>query len=276
MLRRNHRLARSCPGAIPALVPSGRAGRTWDAPLRFRRAYHEQGDPPPPDGADVPDRMLPANFDPDELLGYTQSYAGQVTMLDTCLGAMFEFLDGLPAAEETLLTLISARGFPLGEHRRVGPCDDALFGELVHVPWMVRLPGTRSLPDGSGHHETPPHCNGGALGIAKNLSELTPAATRSPALVEPADLWATLLDWWGVDPMPHSPTAASVMPILRGQSAALHDRLCIVGNGPDRALRTPAWYLRAREETGRRRSGTPCLTSPLLGENAPTCQARSA
>ena len=118
----------------------GGLGTTWDAPLRFRRAYQEQGDPPPPAVADVPDRILPANYDPDELLGYTQSYAGQVTMLDTCLGAMFEFLDGLPTGEETLLTLISARGFPLGEHRRVGPCDDALFGELVHVPWMVRLP----------------------------------------------------------------------------------------------------------------------------------------
>ena len=124
----------------------GGLGTTWDAPLRFRRAYREQGDPPPPAAADVPDRMLPADYDPDELLGYTQSYAGQVTMLDTCLGAMFEFLDGLPVGEETLLTLISARGFPLGEHRRVGPCDDALFGELVHVPWMVRLPDSVPRP----------------------------------------------------------------------------------------------------------------------------------
>ena len=63
--------------------------------------------------------------------------------------------------------LCSARGFPLGEHGRVGPCDGALFGELVQVPWMMRF------PDAAG------------------------AAVRSPALVEPADLWATLLDWWG-------------------------------------------------------------------------------
>ena len=204
----------------------GGLGTTWDAPLRFRRAYREQGDPPPPAVADVPDRILPANYDPDELLGYTQSYAGQVTMLDTCLGAMFEFLDGLPVGEETLLALISARGFPLGEHRRVGPCDDALFGELVHVPWMVRLPN--SLP----HHDE-------KCGLT---------AVRSQALVEPADLWATLLDWWGVDHRPHSPTAASVMPIVRGGSDALHDRLCVLGSGQQRAIRTPAWYLRATAE----------------------------
>ena len=45
-----------------------------------------------------------------------------------------------PGSDETLLTLTSSRGFPLGEHGRVGPCDGALFGELVHVPWMIRLP----------------------------------------------------------------------------------------------------------------------------------------
>ena len=28
----------------------------------------------------------------------------------------------------------SPRGFPLGEHRRIGECDQALYGELLHVP----------------------------------------------------------------------------------------------------------------------------------------------
>ncbi len=199
----------------------GGLGTTWDAPLKFREAYCEQGDPQPPDSADVPDRMLPADHDPDELLGIVQSYAGQVTLLDTCLGAMLEFLEGLPAgrfAKKTLLALCSARGFPLGEHRRVGPCDDALFGELVHVPWMMYF------PDAAG------------------------AAARHRALVEPADLWATLLDWWGVDAAPPSPTAGSVMPIVRQEAEMLRDRLCITGSGAERAIRTPAWYLRASDE----------------------------
>jgi len=189
-------------------------GTTWDAPLRFRQAYWEEGDPPPPTLADVPERLLPEDHDPDELLGITQSYAGQVTMLDACLGAMLEFVDGRAAGQETLLTLVSARGFPLGEHRRVGPCDDALFGELVHVPWMLRF------PDAAG------------------------AAVRSPALVEPADLWATLLDWWRVEGVPAAPTARSVMPIVRQECDALRDRLCVVA-GAQRAIHTPAWYLRS-------------------------------
>jgi arylsulfatase A-like enzyme len=199
----------------------GGLGTTWDAPLKFRHAYRDEGDPPPPEAADVPERMLPANHDPDELLGIAQSYAGQVTMFDTCMGAMLDFLDGLPTGQESLLTLQAARGFPLGEHLRVGPCDDALYGELVHVPLLMRLPDAAA------------------------------AAVRSPALVEPADLWATLLDWWNVGGAPQSPTGRSLLPIVRQQSDALRDRLCIAGNGHERAIRTPAWHLRAGGEETR-------------------------
>ena len=204
-------------------------GTTWDAPPGFRQAYRDQGDPPPPPGADVPERILPADYDPDELLGVTQAYSGQVTLLDTCLGALGDFLDGLSGSDETLLTLTSARGFPLGEHGRVGPCDGALFGELVHVPWMIRL------PDAAG------------------------AALRSRHLVGPADLWATLLDWWSVGGSPLlsgegsgvraiSSPADSLLRLAGGQCRAGRDRLCIAGAEGQRAIRTPAWYLRAALE----------------------------
>jgi arylsulfatase A-like enzyme len=126
---------------------------------------------------------------------------------------MLEFLEGLPAGRETLLTLTSSRGFPLGEHRRVGPCDEALYGELVQIPWMMQFPSS---------DET--------IG-------------RSQALVEPADLWATLLDAWGIEGAPASPTAASLLPIVRRQAESLHDRLCILGPNGRRAIRTPAWHL---------------------------------
>ncbi|MEN6407712.1 MAG: sulfatase-like hydrolase/transferase [Thermoguttaceae bacterium] len=191
----------------------GSLGTTWDAPLTYRRAYVEPGDPAPPNDADVPDRMLPANHDPDERLGVAQAYAGQVTLLDTCLGAMLECIDGLPSAQQTLLSLTSARGFPLGEHLRVGPCDHALYGELVQVPWLLRLPDQRGR------------------------------SMRSQSLVEPADLWATLLDYWGVEP-PTSPTAASVLPIADGRRDATRDRLCMVNDAGQRAICTPAWHLR--------------------------------
>ncbi|HUT12673.1 MAG TPA: sulfatase-like hydrolase/transferase [Thermoguttaceae bacterium] len=190
-------------------------GTTWDAPLEFRRAYWEEGDPPPPESAHVPEGMLAEDHDPDRLLGVAQSYAGQVSLLDTCLGALTEFCDDDPLGRQTVLALTSSRGFPLGEHRRVGPCDEALYGELVQVPLMLRF------PDGLGE------------------------AGRSGALVEPADLWATLLECCGVGDLPPSPTAASLMPIVRRQGPRPRDRLCVVGEGTERAIRTPAWHLRA-------------------------------
>jgi hypothetical protein len=196
----------------------GGLGTTWDAPPEFRRAYWDDGDPEPLTWAEVPDRTLPRDCDPDEVLGVCQAYAGQVSLLDTCLGAMVEFLDSSPMGPETLLAVTSARGFPLGEHGRIGPCDEALYGELLHVPLLLRFPDR--------------------LG----------AADRSQALVEPSDLWATLLDWWGVAQRPETPTAASLMPIVQGQCGMLRDRLCAAGQGIQRGVRTPAWYLRRTAE----------------------------
>ncbi|MBN2476234.1 MAG: sulfatase-like hydrolase/transferase [Pirellulales bacterium] len=187
---------------------------TWDAPQEFRHAYWEQGDPTPPDSAEVPDRTLPKDHDPDELLGVCQAYCGQVSLLDACFGALHEAVVDSRFGRETLLALTSARGFPLGEHGRIGLCDEALYGEMTHVPLILQLPD--------------PEVAGG----------------RSQALVEPADLWATLLDCCGVAQRPPSPTGFSLIPVVRQEAAAVRDRLCIVGEGPDRAIRTPAWYLR--------------------------------
>jgi arylsulfatase A-like enzyme len=189
-------------------------GTAWDAPPEYRQAYRESGDPEPPGSADVPDLMLQDDDDPDHLLGISQAYAGQVSLLDECLGALLEFVEGSPCGPETLQVLTAGRGFPLGEHGRVGPCDEALYGELVHVPLILRF------PDGLG------------------------AAARSQALVEPGDLWATLLDWWRIPGRPQVPSAVSLMPIIHEETEVHRDRLCIAGAQGERAIRTPAWYLR--------------------------------
>ena len=192
---------RSARGPFLLWCHLGGLGTTWDAPPRSARPIATRAIRRRPRGPTCPSDSFPPIIDPDELLGITQAYSGQVTLLDTCLGALGDFLDALPGSDETLLTLASARGFPLGEHRRVGPCDGPLFGELVHVPWMIRL------PDAAG------------------------AALRSRRLVEPADLWATLLDWWGVarppppalgrgpDVKASRPPAESLLPLVGGQPA---------------------------------------------------------
>lgn len=188
-------------------------GGPWDAPLEFRRQYAAEGDPEPPTTADVPCLVLKHEDDPDRLLGLSQCYAGQVSLADVCMAALLEWLDTTPLGARTLLLLTSARGFPLGEHGRVGAPDNALYGELVHVPLLMRFPDRL----GSGF--------------------------RTQALVQPVDLWATLADWWSLGNLPGPAPAKSLLPLVRGEVESLRDRLCLVGEA-QRAIRVPAWYLR--------------------------------
>src|SRR6266404_2566550 len=67
---------------------TGSLGRTWDAPLEFREQYADEDDPRPPRTASVPSRILARDYDPDELLGIVHSYAGQVSLLDMCVGSL--------------------------------------------------------------------------------------------------------------------------------------------------------------------------------------------
>jgi arylsulfatase A-like enzyme len=187
----------------------GMAG-PWDAPLALRQQFADEDDPEPPDFLDPPERVLPSDFDPDEQLGLVQAYDGQVSLLDACLGILLDALDESPLANETLLTVTSPRGYPLGEHRHVG--GEALYGELLHVPLLVRLPGERG-------------------------------AVRSRSIVQPSDLHATLVEWLGLTAS-HSPRLArSLLPLAAGEALAKRE-IAVATSGNERAIRTPAWLLR--------------------------------
>lgn len=197
----------------------------WDAPLQLRNALIEEDDPPPPQDARVPQRALGDDPDPDEIHGAACAYAGQVMLLDTCLAALLGQMREQSLSETTLFVLVGLRGFPLGEHRQLGDVDGALYEELVHVPWLVRLPDGR-----------------GAMG-------------RSGALVQPADLYATLCDWMqgcgkncGSDEIGDTDKGScggmSLLPIASGQQVSGRDYVTMRGPGSQRAVRTPAWYLR--------------------------------
>jgi hypothetical protein len=73
------------------------------------------------------------------------------------------------------------------------------------------------------------------------------ATARSQALVEPADLWATLLGWWQLPIDPPPPTAYDLTPVVREEVLAVRDRICLVHPAGQQAIRTPAWYLRTTE-----------------------------
>jgi membrane-anchored protein YejM (alkaline phosphatase superfamily) len=191
-------------------------GRRWDAPSEYGARYADEDDPTPTDSAAIPDRMLPESFDPDEVTAVTHAYAGQVTLLDELLGPFIEAIDAAHNPDETVIALVSPRGIALGEHHRLGPCDDALYSDVVHVPCMIRVPAAMKL------------------------------AGRSQAIVQSADVPATLLELCGLDADWKSPLAGygrSLLPLARNEQPDGFDRACAVG-AADKTIVVPNWSLR--------------------------------
>ena len=204
-------MRREVPFFIGAIF--GRWVRPGTPPSDLRWIDWDEDDPEPPQTVAVPNKVLADRYDPDELLGYGQVYAAQVCVLDACLEVLLDWLRTSPLGRETLLVVTSSRGFPMGEHLRVGASDGALFGELTQIPLMLRFPD--------------------ALG----------AADRSPALVQPSDLAPTLAAWHDIADL-EARGGQSLVPLIRGEADAIRECIGIANETQDRALVTPAWYLR--------------------------------
>lgn len=186
----------------------------WDAPYELRARYAEPDEPSPPRTVCVPRLTLAPDSDPDLILGFSQAYAGQVALLDACLGAFTEAIRAAPWAERTLVVLTSLRGMPLGEHGLLGPFDTPLACELVHLPLLLRF------PDGAGF------------------------LARSHALVQPPDLAATLRAWW--DLHASSGWGQSLLRLAADEGEPIRDRAFLHDGQSEWAVRTAHWYLRRR------------------------------
>ncbi len=196
----------------------------WDAPERYRDRYVDPEDPPPPCGARVPGFAVDANTDPDLVVGIRQVFAGQVTLLDSQLGRLFDAVrEGKAAAGGPWAVLVvGVRGLPLGLHGWAGVAGrDLPYGELVHVPAI--------FADAAGRM----------------------AAQRYGGLVVPADLGCTLADLvsLGTASLPQ-PTAVDALAPWRGVSlvglfehwsAPRRDRVIVVGTDGG-AIVTPEWH----------------------------------
>jgi hypothetical protein len=191
-------------------------GVAWDAPDEFREGYIDPEDPPPPEGAEVPDLVVTADTDPDLVVGLRHVFAAQLTLLDRRLAPLL-------AAADAGWTIVVAgvRGMPLGLHGRVGGGPVAPYGELVRLPAIV--------VDGGGRM----------------------AAQRFGGLATPADLGATLGELAAVDAPMHPPTGIGASGSAVGRSLArLFEDWSAVGRErvvtvtPEGvAVRTPAWQL---------------------------------
>lgn len=226
---------RATPDAAPFFlwVHARGLGGPWDAPPEYRNRYAEEDDPTPPEFTAVRHEELPDDADLDRRFGIAQAYAGQVTLLDACLGGLLEHLDEAGLAQDTAVVLLAPRGIALGEHGAVGMFDERLHGELVQTPAVVRL------PEGRGR------------------------LRRSQALVQSSDWYFTLAELCetangsstnaatDVDAA-RSPLPRSVLPLIDDPTTVWRDRALVVGpiskyGAPtELGIRTPAWYLRCR------------------------------
>lgn len=187
-------------------------GVAWDAPTARREAYADPEDPPPPAGAAVPSFFVTAETDPDAVMGWRQAFAGQLTLLDRCLGGLVERVRGLGSA--WTIAVIGLRGMPLGLHGEVGcpggtSASGRPYGEWVHLPAIIVDPEGRM------------------------------AAQRYGDLVAPIDVGATLLEVLGA-PVPDG--CHSLGGLFVEWRHDPRDRV-IVDCGEAVAVATPGWHL---------------------------------
>ncbi len=212
----------AAPGRAPQFVWVHARGLygPWDAPLELQEALLDEGDPPPVATVAPPDLTIADSDDPDTAFRYGVAYAAQVMVFDACWEALREAVARGGESGDWLVMLLGVRGFPLGEHRRVGGVDRRLYTEQLHVPWLVRF------PDGMGR------------------------LARSDRLVSPLDLLPTLMDWIGGDANKNGARCdgRSVLPLVRSARAPWRDALLSGSNNSDtRAIRTPGWSMRYDE-----------------------------
>lgn len=150
---------------------------------------------------------------PAEIRHVRGLYAGEVASVDHWLGGLFAALRDLGFYDDAAIVLLADHGHPLADHGKFLKGPDRMHGELLKVPFMVRLPG--------GVH-----------------------ARRTSAIVQFHDLLPTLLELAGLggnEPALHGRSFARV---LRGESDR-HRDAAISGfhQAGDRCIRDERWSL---------------------------------
>jgi hypothetical protein len=204
-------LEKLTPGTLLWVHARGMDG-AWDAPLELRERFRDEEDPPPYPLVQPPRWELATDHDPDELLSVMHAFAGQVSLVDAWIGILLDALVEHPQRDNTLFMITSPRGYPLGEHRWVGPGGE-LYGEELRTPLLIRHP----------NHAV--------------------AASRLQTLIQPADIFATLADWFGLETTDPRSEASSLLQLADDER--VWNRECAFSLGETgRAVTTPAWFFR--------------------------------
>lgn len=164
---------------------------------------HEPWDPCPPydtmydpdyEGLEIIDPVPgeTAYLTERELQHILALYAGEITIVDKWVGAFLDAARELGFFDNSLIIFTTDHGEPFGEHGIIRKCRPWCHEELVHIPWLLRL------PDGTGHGQ------------------------RISALIETCDMAPTILDFLHID-VPEHMHGQSLLPLIRGQIDGLRE-----------------------------------------------------
>jgi arylsulfatase A-like enzyme len=129
---------------------------------------------------------------PEELRHVRALYAGEVTLVDTWVGRLFETIEHLGLYEDTAVFFLSDHGHYVGDHGRVGKSGSGpdgpwpFYQEINHIVMIGRAPG-------------------GVQGA------------RTHALVQPVDVMPTVLELCGFD-VPQGLHGRSFAPAFCGEA----------------------------------------------------------
>jgi len=119
-------------------------------------------------------------------------YGGKLTMIDAWLGRVLDSIDRNGLWDDTAVFLCTDHGHYLGEKDIWGKPQSPIFNPLGHIPLMVAWPGV--------------------------------AAGATDALTTSVDIFATLVDLFGVAPK-HRTHGASFLPVITGDKRHVRDYL---------------------------------------------------
>lgn len=186
----------------------------WDAPHELRQLLLDEDDPPAPTFVPPPTALRVE--DQDELLLVRAAYMAQIAVLDQCIGALLESLEELVSHSSALTAIVGCRGLALGEHGHVGADIHSLYSELLHVPCLLRCPGSQQTP-------------------------------RSAHLVQPRDMNYTLASWFGLASFQSGMTAnrdVDLLTLAMPSLARQRESLVATGDSGERCVITGQWMLR--------------------------------
>ena len=166
----------------------------WDPHEPFDCPWHDYARYADPDYAGdqitYPQYGRPTYMTPEEHQNVRDLYAGQATLVDRWVGRFLDLAERLGLFDDTMIIWTTDHGHLFGEHDLQGK-PGAELGKLYEI--TTRIPLLVHHPDG--------------IGAGQHLG----------GIVQPPDLFATVLDFLGA-PVPRDSPSRSILPLMSGDA----------------------------------------------------------